>query len=68
MLEAVNQLKESPNWESHRLTTRTPALFDEMVRRHVVALEKDLALLEGEADELAKEVEELTGEAATRIG
>ena len=50
-------LKESPDYELHRLTTQTPAFFDETVKRHVQALEKELALLEREATELAKERE-----------
>lgn len=63
MLEAINALKESPDYELHRLTTQTPAFFEETVRRHVESLEKELAVLESQAAELAKEIEELTGEA-----
>ena len=64
MLEAGNALKESPDYELHRLTTQTPAFFDETVRRHVEGLEKGVAMLESEAEELAKEIEAHTGEAA----
>lgn len=64
VLEAGNALKESPDYELHRLTTRPPAFFDETVRRHVEGLEKELAALESEAEKLAKEIEELTGECA----
>ena len=64
VLEAVNQLKESPDYELHRLTIQTQAFFDETVRRHVEGLEKELGLMEWEAEELAKEIEELTGESA----
>ncbi len=67
MLEAGHALKESPDYELHRLTTQTPAFFDETVRRHVESLEKDLATLVREADELAKEIEELTGDPAPGI-
>ena len=63
MLEASNALKESPDYELHRLTIQTPAFFDETVQRHVEGLEKELAVLESEAVELAREIEELTGEA-----
>ena len=59
---------ESPDYELHRLTTQTPAFFDETVKRHVESLEKELAVLESEAGELAKEIEELTGEAVPDIG
>ena len=68
MLEAGHALKESPDYELHRLTTQTPAFFDKTVRRHVESLEKELALLESEAEELAKEIEELTGEVAAGTG
>ena len=68
VLEAVNQLNESPDYELHRLTIQTPAFFDEAVNRQVADLEKELATLATQADELAKEIEELTGEAAQGIG
>ena len=64
VLEAGHALRESPDYELHRLTTRNPAFFDETVRRHVEGLEKELTLLESEAEELSKEIEELTGESA----
>ena len=74
MLEAGNALKESPDYELHRLTAQTPAFFDETVKRHVEGLVKEvasleseaaeLATLESEADELAREIGELTGESA----
>ena len=68
VLEAGNALKESPDCELHRLTTQTPAFFDETVKRHVESLEKELTLRESQADELVKEIEELTGEAVPGIG
>ncbi len=64
VLEAGHALKESPDYELHRLTTQTPVFCDETVRRHVESLEKELGLLETEAEELAKEIEELKGERA----
>ena len=68
VLEAGNALKESPDYELHRLTTQTPAFFDETVRWQVEGLERELGLLKSEAEELAKENEELTGEAVPGIG
>ncbi len=64
VLGAGNALRESPDYELHRLTTQNPAFFDETVRRQVASLEKEIAVMESEATELAKEIEELTGEAA----
>ncbi len=57
----MNALKESPDYELHRLTTQTPAFFDETVRRQVESLEQEAMRLENEAEELAREIEELTG-------
>jgi DNA polymerase-3 subunit epsilon len=68
VLEAGHTLKESPDYELHRLTTQTPTFFDETVKRHIESLEKELAVLETESGELAKEIEELTGEGAAEIG
>jgi len=34
------------------------------VQRHIEGLEREMAVLESQADELAKEIEELTGESA----
>ena len=68
VIEASNALKESPDYELHRLTMQSPAFFDETVRRQVEGLEKELAVLESEAEELAQEIEELTGEAVVGIG
>ena len=65
VLEAGHALKESPDYELHRLTTQTPAFFDATVSRQVESLEKELAVLESEADALSREIEELTGEAKT---
>ena len=56
VLEAGHALKESADYELLRLTTQTPAFFDETVRRHIEGLEKELAALECEAEELAKEI------------
>ena len=68
VLEAGHALKESPDYELHRLTTQTPAFFDETVRRHIESLEKELTGLKSEAEELAKEIAELTGVDAPGIG
>ena len=61
VLEAGHALKDSPDYEMHRLTTRTPSFFDETVVRHVESLEKEAGSLEREAEELAKEIKELKG-------
>ena len=62
MLEAINELRESPDYELYRLTERSPEFFDETVGRHLESLKTELATLRSEAEKLAGEIEELTGE------
>ncbi len=64
VLEADYALKEISDYELHRLTTQTPAFFDETVGRHVESLEKEMAALESDAEALANEIEEIIGESA----
>ena len=61
VLEALNALRESPDYELHRLTTRNPAFFDETVGRHIASLEKEIEGLAGQAAELEREIAELEG-------
>ena len=60
--EAINDLRESRDYELHRLTEQSPEFFDETVGRHLESLETELAALQSDAEMLAGEVEELTGE------
>ena len=66
VLDALNDLKSSPDYELRRLTEKTPAFFDEAVNRHVETLENELATLQTQAEELAKEIEELKGRGGIR--
>ncbi len=52
------------NFPTRRLTERTPEFFDETVGRHLESLETELAALQRDAEKLAGEIEELTGEPA----
>ena len=63
ILEATNQLRESPDFELQGLIAREPALFDRIVAQHTERLEAEAAKLRAEAEALAKETEELTGRA-----
>lgn len=67
MLEARNELRENPDYELLRLTERSPEFFDETVGWHLESLETELASLQREANTLAGEIEELTGEPAAGI-
>ena len=64
VLEAMNELRESPDNELYRLTERSPGFFDETVGRHLESLETELAALQREAEALAGEIEELTGDSS----
>lgn len=64
VLEAGNALKESPDYELHRLTTQTPAFFDETVKRQIAMIEREIVMLQTQADELAKEIEDLKGDSS----
>ena len=59
VLEALNALKESPDYELHRLTMRNPEFFADTVRRHIASLDVEIARLVGEAAELEREIAEL---------
>ncbi len=63
----MNELRESSDYELHRLTERSREFFDETVSRHLESLEMELTALQTEAEKLAREIEELTGEPATGI-
>ena len=59
VLEALNALRESPDYELHRLTARSPAFFDETVGRHLASLGVEIAGLAGHACGLEREIAEL---------
>jgi hypothetical protein len=61
VLEAIIELRESPDYESHRLMERSPEFVGQTVGHHPGSLEKELSALQREAEELAGEIKELTG-------
>ena len=62
MLEATNRLRESPDFELYELTAKKPKMLDSVVTKQVTGLKTEIAELEGEAERLATEIEELTGQ------
>jgi hypothetical protein len=68
VLESLNQLRESPDYELCRLSERKPALLDELAAERAKLLEQEAAELEKQAGQLAEEIRELSGEASSRIG
>lgn len=60
VLEATNQLRESPEFELYELTAKNAVMFDEIVRKQATLLEKEIIALTNEADQLSREIGKLT--------
>jgi DNA polymerase-3 subunit epsilon len=67
VLESLNSLRESPDYELSRLAEKQPGFLDELVEERKRQLDLETAKLEEEAAQLAKEIEEITGEPPDRI-
>ena len=67
VIESLNQLRESPDYELSILSERRPGILDEIVIERTKILEKENTELETQADKLAQEIAELTGEEPSRI-
>ena len=68
VLESLEQLKESAEFELCGIIEQKPGALDELAAERIKLLEKERAELQRQADDLAKEIEELSGEATNRIG
>ena len=67
VIESLNRLKESPDYELCQLSEKKPGLLDELAAERKQLLEKESAELEMQAGKLAEEIRELSGNAADRI-
>jgi DNA polymerase-3 subunit epsilon len=67
VLEALNRLRESPDYELCQLSERKPGVLEELAAERKKLLEKESAELEKQAAELAAEIRELSREVAERI-
>jgi DNA polymerase III epsilon subunit-like protein len=67
VLESLNRLRESSDYELSQLVEKRPGLLDELVLERKKRLDAETAKLEKESAQLAQEIEELTGEAPERI-
>lgn len=63
-LAALEQLRESGEYELYRLSRERPDFMREVANQHAEAVGTQIAELEAEAAQLAEEIEQLTGEAA----
>ena len=67
ILEATNQLKESAEYEICGIVEQRPGVLDELVAERVKLLEKESAELQQQAENLANEIKELSGNSAEKI-
>ncbi len=61
VIEALNRLRESPDYQLCQLSERKPGMLDELAAERALVLER-------EARRLAEEIKELSGEWAERLG
>jgi hypothetical protein len=67
VLESLNRLRESPDYELCQLSEKKPGMLNELASERAKLLEKETAELEKQAGRLAEEIRELSGEATSRI-
>lgn len=61
VLDALNRLKESPDYELCQLSDLRPAVLDELAAERVRLLNREISELERRAEALAGEIKELSG-------
>ncbi len=64
VLEATNQLRESVEFELYRLVAGKPDMLDRIAEKQAEDIEAEITKLKSEAEALANEIEELTGQSA----
>jgi DNA polymerase-3 subunit epsilon len=67
VLESLNQLRESPDYELCQLIERKPAVLDELAAERSKRLEQESIELEKKASQLAEEIKELSGPNSAHI-
>lgn len=67
VLESLNQLRESPEYELCQLSGQKPGVLEELAAERARLLEQESVELERQADRLAAEIKELAGESPSRI-
>jgi DNA polymerase-3 subunit epsilon len=67
VLESLNQLRESPDYELWQLSEKQPDLLNELATERAKVLEKESAELEHEVERLADEIKELNGDETSGI-
>jgi DNA polymerase-3 subunit epsilon len=64
VIEATNEIKESPDYELHNLAQRDPAILETVSEKQQQQIDTECTTLAAEAGDLEKQIEELTGETA----
>jgi cell division protein FtsB len=64
VIKATNRLRGSAEFELHALIEKKSEMFESVVAKQVASLEAEIGKLKGEAEELTKEMETITGHAA----
>ena len=67
VLESLNRLRESPEYELCQISERKPGVLDELAAERAKLLEKESAELRHQADKLAEEIKELSGVEPSKI-
>jgi len=67
VIESLAQLRESPDYELCQISEQEPGVLDELAAERAKLLEKENAELEKQANRLAEEIKELSGQTTDRI-
>ena len=67
IIEALNHLRETSDYELSRLIEKKAGVLDELVAERMKLLEKETSELETQAEKLAQEIAELTGDEPSAI-
>jgi predicted nuclease with TOPRIM domain len=67
VVETLNQLRESSDYELSCLIEKNTGMLDELIAERTKLLEKETTELDAQADKLAQKIAELTGEEPSRI-
>ena len=67
VIQSLNQLRESPDYELCQLRERKPGVLDDLAVERMRRLDQESTELEKQAAKLAEEIAELSGEKPSRI-
>ena len=68
VIESLNQLRESPDYELCQLSGQKAGVLDDLASERATLLDQESAELEKPAERLAEEIKEWNGQSADRIG